>query len=135
LQRLTDARFLQGNCLNALQLATLDNVQLVRMRLAQTYVNTPAVANKTDNGRVILGHAASATEKIVLALDAKDFSASPGDAVDKFKERIANQTYFTAMLNPTNGVKLVSLSSPQNGADARPFVLFNLECNFSEKTQ
>lgn len=135
LQQLSNARFLQGNFLNALQLATLDGVQLVRIRLNQSYVNTPVVANQTNNNRVILGHPATSTEKIVLMLDAKDFSANPGDAVDKFKENLARQAYFKTMLNPTNGVKLISLSSPQTGTDGRPYVMFNLECYFSEKTQ
>jgi hypothetical protein len=121
--------------LNALQLATMDGVQLVRIRSSQTYETTPAVAKKTDNGRVIPARPGTATEKIVLAIDAKDSSANPGDAIDKFKERIASQTYFKTMLNPTNGVKLISTSSPQTGADGRPYVLFNLECYFSERTQ
>lgn len=135
LQRLSNARFLQGNYLNALQLATMDSVQLVRIRANQTYAVTPEVPKKTDNGRVIPARPGSATEKIVLVIDAKDFSANPGDAVDKFKERIASQAYFKTMLNPTNGVKLISLSSPQSGADGRQYVLFNLECYFSEKIQ
>lgn len=135
LQRLSNARFLQGNYLNALQLATMDGVQLVRIRANQTYEVTPAVLKKTDNGRVIPGRPGTSTEKIVLGIDAKDFSANPGDAVDKFKERIASQAYFKTMLNPTNAVKLISLASPQSGPDGRPYVLFNLECYFSEKTQ
>lgn len=135
LQQLSNARLLHGNYLNALQLATLDGFQLVRIRLNQSYVITPAAANQTVNGRVVLGSPATTTEKIVLALDAKDFSANPGDAVDKFKENIARQAYFKTMLNPTNGVKLISLASPQNGPDGRPSVMFNLECYFSEKTQ
>jgi hypothetical protein len=135
LQQLSNDRFLQGGCLNALQMATMDSVQLVRVRLNQTYSSTPAVANKNENGRVILGHPATASEKIILSLDARDFSPSPGDAVDKFKENIAAQAYFKSMLNPTNAVKLVSLSSAQNGSDGRPNVLFNLECYFPDKIQ
>ena len=135
LQQLSNARFLQGNNLNALQLATMDGVQLVRIRLSQVCLSTPSVPNKTENGRVILGRPGTATEKIILTLDAKDFSASPGDAVDKFKENIARQAYFKTVLNQTNGVKLISLSSPQNSPDGRPYVLFNLDCYFSEKTQ
>jgi hypothetical protein len=135
LERLSNSRFLQGNCLNAIQMTTMDGVQLMRMRLNQTYSSTPAVANKTENGRVIAGHPGTATQKVTLVLDARDFSASPGDAVDKFKEKIAIEPYFKTMLNPTNGVKLVSLSSPQPGPDGRLNVMFNLECYFSDKIQ
>lgn len=135
LQRLTNARFLQGDYLNALQLTTMDHVQLVRIRANQTFNVTPAVPDKKENGRTILGRPATSTEKLTLALDAKDTSANPGDAVDKFKENLASQAYFKTMLNPTNGVKLVSLSSPQTGPDGRPYVMFNLECYYPDKTQ
>ena len=136
LQEMSGARFLQGNLLNAVQLATMDGVQLERLRVNQTYDLTPAVPKKTENGRVVVaGHQAAITEKIVVVLDAKDFSPNPGDAVDKFKERIASQAYFKTMLSPTNGVKLISLSSPQSGADSKPYVLFNLECYFPPKSK
>jgi hypothetical protein len=99
-------------------------------------VITPAVPNKKgDNGRVILGQPGANTEKAVLILDAKDFSANPGDAVDKFKDGIARQAYFKSSLNPTNGVKLISLATPQTGSDGRPYVMFNLECYYPDKTQ
>jgi len=134
LKQLSAIRFLHGNYLNALQQATMDGVQLTRIRLNQAYDVKPAVPNRKEDGRVVLGHPGSSTEKIVLVLDAKDSSANPGDAVDKFKERIASQAYFKTVLNPTNGVKLISLSPPQS-VDGRPYVLFNLECNFKERTQ
>ena len=40
LQKLQAARFLQGNLLNALQHATVDGVQLTRLRVDQTYFLT-----------------------------------------------------------------------------------------------
>jgi hypothetical protein len=135
LQQLSNERFLNGNYLNALQMATMGGVQLMRIRANQTYVVTPAIPNETNDNRVVLGRRASIDEKIVLALDAKDSSANPGDEVDKFKENIARQAYFQTMLSPTNGVKLITLSSPQSGPDGHPFVLFNLECNFPDKIQ
>jgi len=79
--------------------------------------------------RVVLGHPGSSTEKISAGARREDSSANPGDAVDKFKERIASQAYFKTVLNPTNGVKLISLSPPQS-VDGRPYVLFNLELQF-----
>jgi len=76
----------------------MDGVQLVRIRLSQAYTLTPATPKQTVNGRVVPGSPATTSEKIVLALDAKDASANPGDAVDKFKENIARQAYFKTML-------------------------------------
>ena len=75
------------------------------------------------------------TEKIVVSLDARDSSANPGDQVNKFKDAVANQPYFKAALNKTNGVQLVNLSAPQIGTDGKPFVMFTLECNFPEHTR
>lgn len=133
LQQLNQARFQHGNYLNSLQQATMDGVELVRIRVNQTYAITPATPNETVDGHVVFGHPGTILEKTVLTLDAKDFSPNPGDEVDKFKENIANQSYFKTMLSPTNGVKLTSLSSPQAGPDGRLFVLFNLECNYPQK--
>ena len=48
------------------------------------------------------------------------------------KDAVADQSYFKAALNKTNGVQLLNLSSPQTGADGKPYVLFTLECNFPE---
>ena len=98
----------------------------MRVRMDQSYSSEPAVANKTNNNHVILGHPAATTEKIVVSLDARDISASPGDQVNKFKEALASQPYFKDILSKTNGVQLTSLSPPQNGPDGKPYVLFTL---------
>jgi hypothetical protein len=135
LQKLNQARFLHGNYLNALQLTTLEGVQLMRIRFNQTYVNTPAVPSQTKSGKVIPGSPATSLESKVLGIEAKDFSANPGDAVNRFKELIAGQPYFKTMLNPTNAIKLTGLSAPQSGPDGHPYVLFNLECYFPDTLQ
>jgi len=136
LQKLTDTRFLQGNLLNALQQATTPGVQLTRIRLDQSYFSVPGTASVTNSGNlVILGRPTMTTEKIMMSLDARDSSANPGDQVNKFKDIIANQSYFKSFLNKTNGIQLVSLSTPQNGSDGKPYVLFSLECAFPELTR
>jgi len=43
--------------------------------------------------------------------------------------------YFKSGMNPTNGVKLTSLSSPQISMDGKPYVLFNLDCRFADLTK
>ena len=48
------------------------------------------------------------------------------------KDAVANQPYFKAALNKTNGVQLVNLSAPQLSTDGKPFVPFTLQCNFPE---
>jgi hypothetical protein len=135
LQQLTDARFLQGNFMNALQQLNLEDVQLARATVNQSYLEVDAVPNKTNDTHVVLGHPAMTTEKIVVTLDARDSSANPGDQVNKFKEVVASQPYFESTLNLTNGVELVSLSAPQNGPDGRPCVQFTLECDLPQQTR
>jgi hypothetical protein len=122
LQNLSEARFLQGNFLDALQKINTDGVQLTRVRLDQSYLDVQGSANRP----------ATATERIVMTLDARDSSANPGDQVNKFKDAVASQAFFKEMLNQTNGVQLTSLSPTQNGPD-RPYVVFTLESTFPDK--
>jgi hypothetical protein len=136
LQKLTSDRFLQGNLLNALQQATVPGVQLMRLRVDQTYDAVAATGSQTSNdGTVIPGHLGSVTEKITVTLDARDYSTNPGDAVNKFKDVINEEPYFQAALDKPNGVRLMNLSPPQVGADGKPSVLFTLQCTYPDRTR
>jgi hypothetical protein len=135
LRNLSNSRFLQGNLLDALQQATVDGVQLMRMRVDQSYFKVEGSPNQTNNGHIVIGRPATTTEKIVMSLDARDYSATPGDQVNKFKAAIAAQPYFKVMLDKTNGVQLISISPSQIGFDGKPFTLFTVECNFLEQTR
>jgi hypothetical protein len=132
LQKMRDARFLQGSLLDALQHATVDNVQITRLRVDQAYFLTEGTDAQTNGDRVVAGRPASVKERIIAHLDARDFSANPGDQVNKFKEAIAKQTYFQAMLDKTNGVQLANPpSAPQNDA-GKLYVMFTLDCRYPE---
>jgi hypothetical protein len=135
LDQLTTSRFLQGNLLNALQQVYVPNVQLMRLRLDQSYVLNAGVPSKTNSFGVVPGHPPTATEKTVLTLNAKDFSPVPGDQVNKFKSTLTGLGYFKSMLDTTNGVKLSDQSPPQSSFDSKPYVLFTFECRFLGKTQ
>src|SRR5690606_25132517 len=63
LHTLTTNRFLNGNLLNALQRTTVEDVQLTRLKLDQTYVLKEATLPKKDGNRTIPGTPASVTEK------------------------------------------------------------------------
>jgi hypothetical protein len=123
LQKLSTARFLQGNLLNALQQLAFPNIQITRIRSAQSYELTDAKP------------APNVTEKIIVSLDVRDSSANPGDQVNKFKDLVAKQPYFQSFLNKTNGVRLSNLSAPQIGLDGKPYVLFTLECQYNDQTR
>ena len=121
LQKLSAARMLQGNLLNALQKINVDDVQLMEVKVDQAYVSA--------GGR---GKPESATEKIVVTLQARDSSANPGDQVGKFRDALTKLPYFRDMLDKTNGIRLADESAPQQDADGRNFVLFTLECRFPD---
>jgi hypothetical protein len=134
LLNLSTNRFLQGNLLNALQQSTVEGVALTRLRVQQSYQFTKETTASADDSVAKPKKPATVTENIVIALDAQDSSANPGDQVNKFKDAIANQSYFNMMLDPTNGVLLTSLSAPQSGPDGKPFVSFTVECHYPEYT-
>ena len=128
LRRLATNRFLVGNLLEAMQKTTIDNVQLVRLKVDQIYVQNEEVKGAKAKP-------AGATEKIVLNLNVKDSSPAPGDAVNKFQDALAAAPYFQESLGGASGFRLTSLSPPQTDPDGKSFVLFMLEAHFPEKTR
>jgi hypothetical protein len=132
LQKLSDSRFLQGNLMNAFQQLYVPNVQLTRLHIEQTY---SAAGGNTSEASGASAKSATATERILITLDAKDFSANSGDAVNRFQDALAKQAFFKGGLNPTNGIRLANLSAPQSSFDSKPYVLFTMECRFSDKTR
>lgn len=135
LQKLSQARLLQGSLMNALQQISVPSVQLTRLRVEHAYTYLEAIAPKTGEPGSPPSRPASCTEKVVLMLDAKDASAIPGDQVPKFKDAVANHHYFQDNLDKTNGVTLYTRSAPDSGPDGKPFVLFTLECRFQNHTR
>ena len=131
LEQLSTNRFLQGNLMNALQHIYTPNVQLIRVRLEQNFIRKEGTPAK---GKVPW-QPGSATEQITLVLDAKDSSPNPGDQVNHFKNAVASLPYFKNSLNPTNGVRLLNLSAPQNDLNGKPFVQFTIECRFPDQTR
>jgi hypothetical protein len=135
LQQLSANRFLQGNLMNALQQVYVPNVQLIKLKVEQSYAYKEGSPQQTTANGVVPGRPATSTEHIVVILDAKDSSPSPGDAVNRYKDAIAKLDYFKSSLNLTNGVSLANLSAPQTAPNGKPFVLFTLECRFTDKTR
>jgi hypothetical protein len=136
LQHVSTNRFLMGNLMNALQQVYVPGVQLVQIKIEQSYVNKPGLPDKTnDLGTVLRGRPATSTQMITLYLQAKDSSSTPGDQVNVYKEALSKLPYFKSSMNPTNGIKLSSLSSPQISMDGKPHVLFNLDCRFADLTK
>ena len=129
-------RFLQGNLLNALQKIYVPNVQLLRLKLDQSFTLTGGTPDKTNSFGVVAGRPPISVQRTTLTLDAKDSSPNPGDQVNHYKEALAKQDYFKSSLDPTNGVKLSTTpSAPQSTFGNKLFVVFTLDCRFSDKTR
>jgi hypothetical protein len=136
LQQLTTNRFLWGTALDALQKASVDDVQLVRVKGEQSFVVTEDVKTKPGDPKAAPIKTSASTEKVTLTLEAKDSSARPGEQVNKLKEVIAKHEYFQHQLQKTNGVMLTSLGPPQiDFASRSSFVLFTLQCYYPEKVR
>lgn len=136
LRQLSTHRFLNGNLLDALQHVTLEDVQLMRLKMDMLYAVSPEVKGKTNtDGRIVGAKAASIKEAIVLTLEARDSSPNPGDRVNSFKEAISTNAYFQSVLSKTNGVRLTYVSNPTVLPDSKPFVMFTVEGRYPERTR
>jgi hypothetical protein len=135
LHQLATNRFLNGNLLNALQQATMDNVQLIKFRCEQLYSLTEETKARTNGDAVMPGKAATVSEKITLFLDAKDSSAKPGDSRDLFKDRLSGTPYFQKYTGKSSQFLLLNLGMPQTSPEGKSFVVFNLQFVYPEKTR
>jgi hypothetical protein len=137
LRTLAAARLLNGTLLNALQQTTLNDVQLLRLRLDQTYAYFEGTKARTNDDNVLIpGKPASSTEKTLLTLEGADYSPNPGDGVNRYKEALGTNAHFKQVLLKTNGISLKSLTPPQilpiNGKRS---VVFTLDCRYPERTR
>lgn len=137
LRLLSANRLLNGTLLNALQQTTADNVQLLRLRVDQSYARFEGTKARTNSSHVVIpAKPPKSTEKILLTLEGVDSSPNPGDQVSKFKAGLAANPYFKEALLPTNGISLKSLAPPQiSPLTGKPSVVFTLDCRYPEKTR
>jgi hypothetical protein len=138
LRSMSTNRFLWGNTLGAFSqtLNNIEDVQVLRMRVEQTYTQAAATPNRTNGTTVVRGKPATSTEKIHLTIDAMDSSAQAGARVTAFKNAIGAQPYFQHNLAKTNGLMLTSQSPPQiNQGSGNQFVMFQIQCAFPEKVR
>jgi len=136
LQQLATNRFLCGTILNAVQKCSVEDVQLMHLKLDQSFIDIPEVPARTNATLVIPGKPAMITEKLVLILDGRDSGAKMGDQMDAYKNAVGSNPYFARMLNKTNDLKFVGGITPQyNSSDGTAYLPFSLECRFPERTR
>ena len=124
LNRFAGARFLQATPLDALMHASVDGIQLIRLRTDQS------VDEITEPKPV-------STERDKLILDVKDGSANPGnEQINKYKQILAATTYFKDEHISTNNIQLRNLGVAQIDTETgKPYVQFTLECVYPDKVR
>jgi hypothetical protein len=137
LHTLSTNRLLVGTLLNDLQQTTVDDVQLLRLRLEQNYVYVEGTkAHTNENNVVVPSKPPKTTEKVLLTLEGNDSSTNPGDQVNKYKSALAANPELKDALLKTNGINLKNLAPPQiSPLTGKQSVAFTLECRYPEKTR
>lgn len=126
-------RFLNGSLLDVLQRTVVDNVQVTRLKVSQTYVQQEEFKPKDEDDKRP-PKPATVTEKIVLTLDAIDTSPN-GEAATRFQNALCVAPYFEKLLAKTNGFRLTSIGAPQKDPSGQMFTTFTLEAHLPEKTR
>lgn len=137
LQILATNRFLNGNLLDVLAKNTVDNVQVTRLKVTQTYILTDEVKPKSEDDEEKTPKPtkpATVTEKIALSMSATDTSPN-GDASTHFQNVLSAAPYFQKILTKTNGFRLTSLGAPQVDPTGKSFTTFTLEASLPDKTR
>jgi hypothetical protein len=136
LRRLSSDRLLQGNLLNALQQTTVDDVQLLHLRLDQSYQYIEGTKAKTNDDNVFIpAKPAKSIERTLLTLEGAD-SSSGIDQYNRYKVALAANPYFKSALLQSNGINLKNLAPPQISAvNNKRSASFTLECRYPEVTR
>jgi hypothetical protein len=124
LNHFANARYLEANPLDALLRASVDGIQLIRLRTEQ---EVDAVVDPRP----------VSTERDRLILDVKDSSANPGnEQINKYKQILAATPYFKTEHISTNNIQLRNLGIAQIDTETgKPYVQFTLECVYPDKVR
>ena len=141
LQQLSTNRFLIGNLLEVLQKSAVDDVQLTRFKIDQSYVlfagtKAESGAPGAEAAPATPAKPATATEKIAIVITAKDAGSVPGDSIGRYQSALSKNTYLRSLIkNGTNDFRLTTSLTPQADQDGRPYVAFTLEARLPDKTR
>lgn len=136
LRLLSASRLLNGTLLNAFQQCVIDDIQLTKLKIEQSYTIVEEVKPKTNGLKITLGKPASTTEHIIATVDARDFSVAAGtEQYNKYKEKLASHPYFQNILGRTNEINLKTLSRPTTGPEGGSYVDVVLEIRYPDKSR
>jgi hypothetical protein len=128
-------RFLWAPMLNALQYTWVDDVQIVHLKTDQSFTLTEGIKPSTNSAGIMSrGKPPTSREKILLTIEAKDYSVKSGNQIFKFQEKLNAESYFKTNLQK---IELSNRSQPQTDPANlnRPFVQFTLECRYPENVR
>jgi hypothetical protein len=132
LQQHATNRFLWALPLDALQHATVDDIQVVSLKMEQTLVQVEGVKAATKRP----AQPAQTKEQITLTITAKNFADNEAEeAEDQFIERIATLPYFKNSLRKKEPVVLKQrLPQQVDSLDTtKTFTLFTIECSYPDR--
>lgn len=136
LQQLATNRFLWAPPLSALQYVVVEDVQLSALRGRHSYSLTEATPAVTNSTGTIRSKPASAREKIVLSIEARDYSVDAGGHIRLFQDAIASSPYYKANLEKAEMTGRSPVQSvPAELGGGRPFVTFMIECQYPEQVR
>ena len=127
LKKLAAARPLWGPVMDALQRSLDKDVQLLRLRVDQSYQITPAVVPPRGSG--VKGKPASSKQVIVMTIEAQDASGK----TDNYNKVIQQLSVSLRDSLGTNGtVLLKNMNPPREIEDGKKVSTYSLECVFTE---
>ena len=124
-------RSLWAPALNALQFATVPDVQVYRVKLDQTIVKPPPPAPPKPGAKTPPPKPPPVIEKLTLTIQGKNYGETK--QVDQFIDKIAGQRYFVERLRTNQPVILTEMLARQvdPAAPNRTLSLFTVECFFA----
>jgi hypothetical protein len=131
LTRLVTNRVVWGSALDALQRCAINNIQVTKIHVTQTYEDKPGDLKKKT--------LTSAREKIVVTIEARDYGRAEEQNYNKFKERVLSEPFFKEHLpsDAAASVRVGGFTQPLVDKDdvTKTYIGFWLECSFQEKVR
>jgi Tfp pilus assembly PilM family ATPase len=126
-------RFVFASALDALQHATMDDIQLTRLILQESVANTAEKKGISEKNRTVPRQPGYSTEKVTLTIQAKNFGGP--EEREKFIEKIISVPHFKQQLRKQEPVVLRNHMARQVDPldPSKTFNLFTIECMYPDR--
>lgn len=127
LKKMSVVRPLWAPVLDTLQRATVNDVQVLRIRVEQVYQVTPAFSPARNSG--LKPKPASTRQVMSMLIEAQDNSERL-DSYSKLREQLA--VALRDQMGTNGTVSLKTLNQARETSDGKKYLTFTLECAFTE---